>query len=1003
MMEEDQPHGRRGGYARRQPCAGADVNEEEPRPNRREHRDLEIAAQERRIRELERLLAHARLENFRDVMREVRDHTSTQPRATMKKMRTHGGLTDPIEIAVSGRDVFDIKNLTDEQKVKLGCDVVEEEEETIARYLAALKPKITVVVQLQQYWSYNDVCRLARKVESQQKKKVSSSSSSRFSGRFTGSDAVKKVANPSSNPTRNANSPTSYNTTSIRRGVSTNKWCYKCQGLGHYANDCPNRQIVTLVEEDLRPVFDEYDNEYEKRMSDAEEITYADSGEVLVVRRSMSAVVISILEEFADVVPQELPSDVTPQEAWSGLKPTVEHFRVWGSLAHVHIPKEKRTKLANRSFVCVLTGVSEESKAYRLINPETMRVVISKDVIFEEDKSWNWIHRTEVLNEDEEISWGNYDFIDEDYVLIDEDGVEIHDMPEPNSQINDSGPSSTLVREGRPRRRPNYLQDYVTGEDLYSSDEEENEVNVMDAIESDPVRYEDAIKEAKWKMAMDNEIEMIEKNDTWRLVDLPNNSKCIGVKWVFKTKLNEKGEVEKYKARLVARGYGQEFGIDYMEVYAPVARMDTIRLMLALAAQNGWSIYQMDVKSAFLHGMLQEDVYVQQPQGYVKNNNEHKVYKLQKALYGLKQAPRAWYSRIEAYFIAEGFVRSKTEHTLFIKKQEKEKVLYVNIYVDDLLFTGNNERLMEDFKASMKAEFEMTDLGKMRYFLGIEVIQSSSGIHISQKKYAAEILTRFKMVDCNSVVNPIVPGNRLTHDGGEEVNETVFKQLVGSLMYMTTTRPDIQFVVSFISRFMAKPTETHLAAAKRVMRYLQGTLDYGIWYRRGGKGKMEIYADSDFAGDLTDRKSTSGYVILWDGAAVSWSSKKQSIVALSSTEAEYVAAASCACQVIWMREMLNEFGLTQMGSSVIKCDNTSAIQLSRNPVFHGRCKHIGVRFHFLRDLVNKGIVGLEYVDTREQVADIFTKPLHRDVFQGLRERLGVCSVKGKQDLETSPV
>ncbi|KAI3768676.1 hypothetical protein L2E82_19506 [Cichorium intybus] len=691
-------------------------------------------------------------------------------------------------------------------------------------------------------------------------------------------------------------------------------------------------------------------------------------------------------------------SDITPQEAWSGLKPTVSHFRVWGCLAHVHIPKEKRTKLDNKSCICVLTGVSEESKAYRLINPETMKVVISKDVVFEEHKGWDWSQGKKVQADDEDLSWGNYDFTD-DYIIINDHGAEVQDLDESDQVTNDPGPSNTLAREGRQRRPPSYLQDYVTGDEL---DSDEEEANMMKMADQDPVYYDEAIKEPKWKIAMDREIEMIEKNETWSLVDLPKEAKCIGVKWVFKTKLNEKGEVQKHKARLVARGYGQEYGIDYLKVYAPVARMDTIRLMLALAAQRDWSIYQMDVKSAFLHGTLQEDVYVQQPQGYVVKDNEQKVYKLHKALYGLKQAPRAWYSRIEAYFVNEGFTRSRSEHTLFIK-QEGDKLLFVNIYVDDLLFTGNDEKMMEDFKVSMKSEFEMTDLGKMRYFLGIEVIQNSAGIHISQRKYAVEMLTRFKMMECNAVVNPMVPGCRLSHDEGEPVDETLFKQLVGSLMYITITRPDVQFVVSYISRFMSKPTESHFAAAKRVLRYIQGTLDYGIWYKRKGKGKMEIFTDSDFAGDLTDRKSTSGYAVLWDGAAVSWSSKKQSIVALSSTEAEYVAAASCACQVVWIREILEEMGMQPIRGSVIKCDNTSAIQLSRNPVFHGRCKHIGVRFHFLRELVGNGTVRLEYVETKEQVADILTKPLHRDTFERLRDRLGVCSLKGKHDNDTGHV
>lgn len=541
------------------------------------------------------------------------------------------------------------------------------------------------------------------------------------------------------------------------------------------------------------------------------------------------------------------------------------------------------------------------------------------------------------------------------------------------------------------------MRDYDAGDDLDQESDDE-EVNIADLINQDPIRYEDAVKDDKWKKAMDLEIKAIEKNQTWRLVDLPKEAKCIGVKWVFKTKLNERGEVEKHKARLVARGYGQEFGVDYVEVYAPVARMDTIRLMIALAAQKGWNIYQMDVKSAFLHGTLEENVFVQQPQGYVVKDNEHKVYKLQKALYGLKQAPRAWFSRIEAYFIKEGFTRSTSEHTLFIKTTSDGKVLFVNIYVDDLLYTGNDERMLEDFKCSMKGEFEMTDLGKMRYFLGIEVFQTSAGIHVSQQRYAVGILTRFNMLDCNAVVNPIVPGCKLKLEEGEPVDETLFKSLVGSLMYITTTRPDIQFVVSYISRFMSRPTEAHFAAAKRVLRYLQGTLDYGIWYKRGGSGKMEVFTDSDFAGDQNDRKSTSGYLVLWDGAAVSWSSKKQGIVTLSSTEAEYVAAAACACQVIWIRGILEELGMKQEDGSVIRCDNTSTIKLSKNPVFHGRCKHIGVRYHFLRDLVGDGTVELQHVGSKEQIADIFTKPLHREVFVKLREKLGVCSLEDKQDI-----
>ena len=285
---------------------------------------------------------------------------------------------------------------------------------------------------------------------------------------------------------------------------------------------------------------------------------------------------------------------------------------------------------------------------------------------------------------------------------------------------------------------------------------------------------------------MDEEIEAIERNNTWELIDLPRGHKTIGVKWVYKTKLKENGEVDKYKARLVAKGYKQEFGVDYKEVFAPVARHDTIKLVIALAAQNSWPIFQLDVKSAFLHGDLMELVFIDQPPGYIKSGNEHKVYKLKKALYGLKQAPRAWYNRIETYFLKQGFQKCPYEHTLFIKVEDGGKMLIVCLYVDDLIYTGNNTAMFEIFKKSMMAEFEMSDLGMMHYFLGIEVWQSSTSIFISQKKYVGEILDRFQMKDCNPVNTPSEFDLKLhKDDGGKKVDSTLYKQIVGSLMYLT--------------------------------------------------------------------------------------------------------------------------------------------------------------------------------------------------------------------------
>lgn len=683
--------------------------------------------------------------------------------------------------------------------------------------------------------------------------------------------------------------------------------------------------------------------------------------------------------------PTSVVKEKTPEEMWSGIKPKVDYFRVFGCLAHVHVPDQKRKKLDDKSFPCVLLGVSDESKAYRLFDPATKKIVTSRDVSFEEDKGWNWGRTAEEVKQDVLVWEG----CDEDKAEESEDEDQEATVP----VVSQEAPSEVPPAANRSRRAPPYLQDYVSGEGLSEGEDESNNL-VMFASYEDPCSFEEAAVEEKWRKAMDCEMESIEKNETWQLTPLPTGAKKIGVKWVFKTKLNENGEVDKYKARLVAKGYAQQHGIDYNEVFAPVARWDTIRTVLALAAQKGWSVYQLDVKSAFLHGDLDEDVYVEQPLGYVRKGEEQKVYKLRKALYGLKQAPRAWYSKIEAYFLKEGFTRCNYEHTLFVKSEEGGKrLLIISLYVDDLIFTGNDACMFEKFKSSMKDEFEMTDLGKMKYFLGVEIMQKPEGIYLSQKRYAGELLERFHLQNGNSVKNPIVPGSRFSKEGrGAKVDATLYKQLIGSLMYITATRPDLMYVTCLLSRYMASPTEMHMQAAKRVLRYLKGTVSLGLFYKRGDVTELAAYTDSDYAGDIDDRRSTSGYVFLLNGGAVSLASKKQPVVTLSTTEAEFVAAAACACQCVWMRRILEQLDCLQLQPTTILCDNSSTIKLSKNPVLHGRSKHIDVRFHFLRDLTKEEVVRIIHCGTKEQVADIMTKPLKLDMFIKLREELGVCEV-----------
>lgn len=289
---------------------------------------------------------------------------------------------------------------------------------------------------------------------------------------------------------------------------------------------------------------------------------------------------------------------------------------------------------------------------------------------------------------------------------------------------------------------------------------DDHALQVLTALD-DPVPFHEAVGCQVWKEEMKDEIESIEKHQTWELSTLPKGTKLIGVKWIFKIKYNEDGEIDKFKARLVAKGHAQRFGVDYNDVYAPVARWDTIRMIIAITAQRNWTIYQLDVKSAFLHGELHEVVYVDQPQGFIIKGNEEKVYKLRKALYGLKQAPRAWFSKIESYFVKERFEKCDLEHTLFIKSGKQGQILIVSLYVDDLIFTGNFESMILKFKETMKENFDMTDLGKIRYFLGVEVLHKEEGIYICQRNFAKEVLQRFEMAFINGVNNPIVPGVKL--------------------------------------------------------------------------------------------------------------------------------------------------------------------------------------------------------------------------------------------------
>ena len=505
----------------------------------------------------------------------------------------------------------------------------------------------------------------------------------------------------------------------------------------------------------------------------------------------------------------------TPQEAWSGRKPGISHLRVLGSIAYAQVPEQKRSKLDDRSEKYVFIGYDSSSKGYKLYNPSNGKVISSRDVVFDEESTWDW----ETQEEEQ------YDFFPMFEERFKEREESQESMTPPSSPTpNSEDPSLEESSSERPCRMRNL-------QELYEVTTNQDNLTLFCLFaDCEPIGFEEAVQSKKWRDAMDEEIQAIRKNDTWDLADLPKDHKAIGVKWVYKVKKNAKGEVERYKARLVVKGYKQRAGIDYDEVFAPVARLETIRLIISIAAQMKWNIYQMDVKSAFLNGFLEEEVYIEQPTGYEVKGHENKVLKLNKALYGLKQAPRAWNTRIDKYFQENNFMKCPHEHALYTK-MENGDILLVCLYVDDLIFTGTNPRMFEEFKKAMAREFEMTDMGLMSYYLGIEVKQNKNGIFISQEGYAKEVLKRFNMANCKPISTPVECGVKLSRlDGGEKVDPTYFKSLVGSLRYLTCTRPDILFGVGLVSRFMEEPTTTHLKTAKRILRYIKGTLDFGLSY-----------------------------------------------------------------------------------------------------------------------------------------------------------------------------
>lgn len=661
-----------------------------------------------------------------------------------------------------------------------------------------------------------------------------------------------------------------------------------------------------------------------------------------------------------------------PAELWYGKKPNVGKLRVFGCVAYLHPAKSQiKSKFDSRTKKCYMVGYCHNG--YRLWSPDKQKVIEGRDITFDENKFvcrsdlTDWDGKMDTSVEEEPESPNGTDEVTKEVVETN-DTVQEHQL---------------LRRSNRESRPPKYLDDYNFQPISVFA------LNAETYVEDVPVFYEDIkLRSDKlaWEAAVKEELKALEENETWSLCELPPGRKVIDNKWVFKVKRDAEGEVEKFKARLVIKGCSQKKGFDYNETYAPVARLTTLRILLSVVNNKSLYCQQLDVNNAFLNGDLTEEIFMKQPQGLEDGSNL--VCRLNKALYGLKQAPRAWNDKFNKYVVNKiGFKQCENDLCLYVRNVNND-IMYLLLYVDDIILAGSNINSVESVKQKLMTEFKCKDLGNLNQFLGIKITKTKDGMFLSNKTYLENVLNRFEMSNCNAVSTPLDVNPPRDLNGPCIIDLKPYRELVGCLMYaMLSTRPDLSIAVNFFSRYQTNATESQWVGLKRVLRYIKGTINYGLYFSKQCVTTMVGYVDADWANEQ-DRKSISGYMFEILGGVVSWSSKKQNVIALSSTESEYVALCQASCEFLWLKNLLSEMLIVVQLPVVMFEDNMSCIHMLSKPD-HSRQKHIDVKFHFVKDLVSKKLIDVLYISTKEQKADIFTKGLSSVQFSKLRTGLGV--------------
>ncbi|KAE8686874.1 cytochrome P450 71A9-like [Hibiscus syriacus] len=622
---------------------------------------------------------------------------------------------------------------------------------------------------------------------------------------------------------------------------------------------------------------------------------------------------------------------------WTGHEVSFDHFRIFGCPAYVHVPADERSKLDAKSKECIFLGYKKGVKGFKFWDPVAKKIVISRDAVFDEQSMLQQKTVTTV--------------VDFEQFLVEETETS---QPTFGSSATDDLQDYSLTRD-RVRQTNIKPLNRLGFEDLVSF--------ALTVSSDDPVTFHDVVtsqENNKWMAAMVEEMESLNHNRTWKLVPLPEGKNPIGCKWVYKKKpaVTEK-EGEKFKARFVAKVFSQQKRVDYDEIFSPVVRNTSIRAILALVASWDLHLEQMDVKTAFLHGDLEEQIYMRQPEGFTQPGNEHLVYRLKKSLYGLKQSPRQWYKRFDSYMITIGYNRYEYDCCVYVKSLDNGSFIFLLLYVDDMLITAKNMDDVIGLKTLLSQEFDMKDLGAAKKILGMEIYREkdSRKLWLSQRGYVEKMLERFAMSSTKPVSTPLENHFKLSSEQclkadneAEDMVKVSYSNAVGCLMYaMVCTRPDLAHAVSQVCKYMSKPGKQHWEAIKWIFRYLKGTMGHGIVFGSQQNNPLVVgYMDSDYA------------------------------------------AAEAVKEALWLTGLVKELGVQQGGVQLL-CDNQSAIHLAKNQVYRARTKHIDVRFHKIRELVASGEVLFQKVHTDENDADMFTKPVTTDKFKHCLDLLNVSS------------